>query len=293
MVSTWPPTSKSSKPFNNPLVIVPKAPITIGIIVTSKFHIFFNSLASSRYLFLFHILSVLFCGLPGQRSRQFCWFSFFLLIIIRSGLLAEIRWSVCISKSHRSLCVSFSRTGAGLCIYHLLVWSNLNFLHISQWIPLPTQSCLALYSFCANLLHSLIMWLMVSSLSPHSLHLLFYCVLSILVLIWLVLMVLFCAAIRRDSVSLLKFPFLSYVQILSCEMLFISRLNCPMQLFSFPFLFPRFCHFVIYRVVSIVSDGRNQSSFVFFYVDFESLYGCVNAVFDAGKSPSALFFWYI
>ena len=130
---------------------------------------------------------------------------FFLLIIIRSGLLAEIRWSVCISRSHRSLCVLFSRAGAGLCIYHLFVWSNLNFLHICQWITLPTQSCLFLYSFCANLLHSLIIWLMVSSLSPHSLHLLFCCVLSILALIWLVLMALFCAAIRRDSVSLLKY----------------------------------------------------------------------------------------
>ena len=32
---------------------------------------------------------------------------FFLLIIIRSGLLAEIRWSVFISKSHWSLCVIF------------------------------------------------------------------------------------------------------------------------------------------------------------------------------------------
>ena len=42
-------------------------------------------------------------------------------------------------KSHWSFCVSFSRTGAGLCIYHLFVWSNLNFLHISQWITLPTQ----------------------------------------------------------------------------------------------------------------------------------------------------------
>ena len=118
-------------------------------------------------------------------------FLFFWLIIIRSGLLAEIMWSVCISKSHRSLCLSFSSTGAGLCIYHLLAWSNLNFLHISQWITLPTQSCLALNSFYANLLHSLIMWLMVSSLSPHSLYLLFCCVLSILALIWLVLIVLF------------------------------------------------------------------------------------------------------
>ena len=85
---------------------------------------------------------------------------FLLLIIIKSGLLARIRWSVCMLKSNRSLCVAFSRTGAGLCIYHLLVWSNLNFLHISQWITLPTQSCLALYSLCANLLHSLIIWLM-------------------------------------------------------------------------------------------------------------------------------------
>ena len=149
IVSTHPPTSKSSRPFNNPLVIVPNAP--------------------------------------------------------------EIRWSVCMLKPHRSLCVSFSRTSAGLCIYHLFVWSNWNFLHISQGITLPTQSCLALYSFCANLLHSLIIWLIVSSLSPHSLHLLFCCVLSILALIWLVLVALSCAAIWRDSVSLLKFPFLSQV----------------------------------------------------------------------------------
>ena len=149
---------------------------------------------------------------------------FLLLIIIRSGLLAEIRWSVCILNSHRSLCVSFSRTGAGLCIYHLFVRSNFNFLHISQWITLPTQSCLVLYAFCANLL---IMWLIVPSLSPHSLYSLFCCILSILALIWLVLTALFCAAIRRDSVSLLKFPLLSHVQVLSCEMLFISRLKHP------------------------------------------------------------------
>ena len=152
----------------------------------------------------FPILSVLFCGQPGQQSRLFCKFSFFCVwIIIKSGLLPGIRWSVCILKSHKSLCVAFSRTCAGLCIYHLLVWSNLNFLHISQWITLATQSCLALYSLCANLLHSLIIWMMVSSLSPHNLHLLFCWVLSILALIWLVLMALSCAAIRRDSVSII------------------------------------------------------------------------------------------
>ena len=50
MVSPRSSTSKSSRPFNNPLVTVPKAPITIGIIVTFMFHSFFNSLARSRVL---------------------------------------------------------------------------------------------------------------------------------------------------------------------------------------------------------------------------------------------------
>ena len=247
MVSTWSPTSKSSRPFNNPLVTVPKAPITIDIIVTFMFHSFFSILLQGQGTYLsFHILSVLICSLPGQQSRLFCRF-FFLLIIIRSGLRTEIRWSVCISKSHRSLWVSFSRIGARLCIYHLLAWSKLNYLHISQWITFLTQSCLALYSFCANLLHSLIMWLMVSSLSPHSLHLVFCCVLSILVFIWLVLMSLFYAAIRRDSVSLLRFPFLSHVQVLSCGMLFISRLKRPWSCFS-----SHFCFLVFVILLSIV-----------------------------------------
>ena len=53
MVSTRPPTSKSSRPFNTPSVTVPKAPITIGTIVTFMFHSFFNSLARSRYLSFF------------------------------------------------------------------------------------------------------------------------------------------------------------------------------------------------------------------------------------------------
>ena len=55
IVSTRPPTSKSSRPFNNPLVIVPKALITIGTIVTFMFHSFFNSLARSRYLSFFSL----------------------------------------------------------------------------------------------------------------------------------------------------------------------------------------------------------------------------------------------
>ena len=45
--------SKLSCPFTNPLGIVPRAPITFGIIVTFMFYSFFSSLDRSRYLSLF------------------------------------------------------------------------------------------------------------------------------------------------------------------------------------------------------------------------------------------------
>ena len=139
MVSTHPPTSKSSSPFSNPFVTIPNAPITIGIIVTCMFHRFFNSLTRSKYLSFFsHSFSFILWS-AGTAKSTILQVLFLLLIIIKSGLLAGIRWSVCMLKSHRSLCVAFSRTCAGLCIYHLLVWSNWSFLHISQWITLPTQ----------------------------------------------------------------------------------------------------------------------------------------------------------
>ena len=82
IVSTRPPTSKSSRPFNNPLLIVPNAPITIGTIVTFMFHSFSNSLARSRYLSFFHFPSDLFCGPPRQQSQQFCRFSFFCWLLL-------------------------------------------------------------------------------------------------------------------------------------------------------------------------------------------------------------------
>ena len=109
MVSTCPPTSTSSSPFNNSLVFVPKAPITIGIIVIFMFHRFFNSLARYRYLSFFsQTFSFILWSAGTEKSTilQILYF-FFFFIIIRSGLLAEIRWSVCISKSHGSLCASF------------------------------------------------------------------------------------------------------------------------------------------------------------------------------------------
>ena len=82
MVSTRPFISKSSSLFNNLLVTAPKAPITIGIIVTFMFHNFFNSQSRSNY-YSFHILSVLFCGVSrGAKSIIFATSLFHVYIYI-------------------------------------------------------------------------------------------------------------------------------------------------------------------------------------------------------------------
>ena len=77
MVSTRPTTSKSSSPFNNHLVTVLKAPITIGINVTFMFHSFSIPLRGGVTYPSCHFLSVLICGQPVQQSPQFCKFSIF------------------------------------------------------------------------------------------------------------------------------------------------------------------------------------------------------------------------
>ena len=128
MVSTRPSTSKTSRPFNNPLVTVPKGPITIVIIVTFMFHSFFNSLARSRYLSLFsHSFSFILWSAGTAKStilQIFFLLLLLLLIIIRFGLRAEIRLSVCISKSHRSLCVYYY-------YYYYYYYSLIRAFHIS------------------------------------------------------------------------------------------------------------------------------------------------------------------
>ena len=73
-VSTNPPTSKSSSPFSNSFVTVPKAPITIGIIVTFMFYSFVNSLARSWYLsFSLHYISFILWSAGTAKSLFFCW----------------------------------------------------------------------------------------------------------------------------------------------------------------------------------------------------------------------------
>ena len=120
-VSTLPFFFKFTSPCTYPLVTVPWTPITIGTIVNFMFHYFFSiQYQGPGHYSFYRILSILICGQPGPKSPQFRKFSLF-FIIIWSGHLAEIRWSVSISNPLRSSFVSFSRTDAGLCIYHLFV----------------------------------------------------------------------------------------------------------------------------------------------------------------------------
>ena len=142
-VSIIPLISSSPSLFFKTLRIFRSAQTTIGITVTFMFHRFFSSLARSKYL-SFH-------------------FPLFLSLI---------RWNVTISFVFESP-REFSWTDSGLCIYDLSAWSNFYLSHNFQWITYPTLSCLVLCPFCTSLLHSLMVWWTVSSLSLHSLNFLF------------------------------------------------------------------------------------------------------------------------
>ena len=106
MVPTRSSTSKSSSPFSNPLVTVTNAPITIGIIVTSMFHRFFNSLARSRYLSFFsHSFSFILWSAGTAKSTilQILFFSWLL------GLVFWPRWG--------DPCVCQSPIGVYICYF--------------------------------------------------------------------------------------------------------------------------------------------------------------------------------
>ena len=146
MVFTCPLISKSSSLWINPFVTVLNALITIvspSLSCSTVFFQFFSKVKIFISLFTFFQ----FYTVVGRNDKVhytagsllsfFFFFFFFLLTLTGSGRLAEIRWSICISKSQWTLCVSFSRTDSKLCIYHLFVWSNINLEHNSQWISFP------------------------------------------------------------------------------------------------------------------------------------------------------------
>ena len=79
------------------------------------------SLARSWYLSLIS-LSFIFTLWSARMSKSticlvlFFFVFFFFLTISRYGHLAKIRWSVCSTNHHRTLCVPFSGTDSGLYI---------------------------------------------------------------------------------------------------------------------------------------------------------------------------------
>ena len=69
MVSTRPPTSKSSCPFSNPLVTVPNAPITIGIIIIIFIPLeFFTSVLADSFTQEFFLVTASLLKSPGLVS---------------------------------------------------------------------------------------------------------------------------------------------------------------------------------------------------------------------------------
>ena len=168
MVSTRPLIYKSSSHYTNPLVT---SKTTNHNWYHNHFHVpqFFQFSRKVQVLIFFSLSFSFTPWSAGQQNPLFRKFSFFLffsflffffffVIITRSGRLTEIRCSIGISKSQRSLCVSFSKTDSGFCIYHLFVWQ----FSISCTVPVdhlvyPIVSSLILlllllfgYIFCSR-----------------------------------------------------------------------------------------------------------------------------------------------
>ena len=147
MVSSRLPLSKSSRPFYNPFVTVPKAPIPIGIIVTFMFHFhsFCNSLARSMYLSLFSHSFIFILRSAGTAKPTILQILIFLLIIIRSSFLSEYYYyhdftplSQCDSKSPR---VSRTLLSILVDLNNAVVWM------VSIYSPISNSSNLLLYDF--------------------------------------------------------------------------------------------------------------------------------------------------
>ena len=152
-------------------------------------------------------------------------------------------WSVCTSKSHRILCVFFSKRDSDLYIYQLFVWSNFNFLHNSQWINLPTQSCLV----------------------HHHITYIYYFVASCLFLLKPSWSLWRCFVLLSEEIQFVSkgFPFLAKSK--------CSRVRChywsfeiSIQLFRFQFLFSNYCCCVYLCVICAVSSRYYPTYFAVF-----------------------------
>ena len=147
---------------------VPGVPITIGITVTLVLYSFLSFLARSKYLSFFST-SLIFTLWSTETTKS----------TIRLVPFFSNYYKVCSSDRNLVICLYFKIPKNFMRFIHWdgfwfvhIAFGNMtrfNFLHSPRWIIFPAQLIQVLYSFCASLLLSL-MWLNVSSLSPHNLH---------------------------------------------------------------------------------------------------------------------------
>ena len=260
--------SNFSSTSTNPLVVIPRVPITIGITVNFIFHWFFSSLATSMYLSLFSLsfsFTLWSAGRTKPSIRQVL-FYFFRLTNTWSGHLAKIRWSICRSKSPQNLCVWFSRRDFWLCSSYLFVWSNLSFLHNSQWFTfLPVLSSLITLFVLVSCIRLECEW----SFCLCNCIIYTCCfVRSCLFLLWNSHFGVVLCCYQKIISFHFSFSFLSHVQVFSWFISLVDRLKCPYSYFSPCFLFSGYFCFVDAGVVCIIFSGRNLSSSTLLYVVF-------------------------
>ena len=172
----------------------------------------------------------LFCSSCSNCSRS-CSSSSFCSSCSSSSFCSSCSSIFCCScSSNSSFCSSCSCRSifvvVVVVVVFLLAW-NILFCYDYAFMPfLPL--C------CACLPHSLIMCFTVLSLTPLNQHLSLFFPLSFFVLIPLTFF--FFAVIKRVSVFLIKFPILSHINIISCTIFFVCRLNYLYSWFSFQVL---------------------------------------------------------
>ena len=94
--------------------------------------------------------------------------------------------------------------------------------------------------------------------------------------IWKVLVPLFCVAIKKDSVSIFRFPSLSHAQVISGVI--FPFVVC--SIYILVFLFQYIVVFSVFSYVDIAVTGCWNKSFSGLFTEFlESLYGCSYAIF--------------
>ena len=102
-----------------PFLMVPSAPITMGITYVFIFYILCISISRSLYL-LFFSISLIETFLSHDTVMSInLQVEFTLSLIMISGLFAPICLSVCTAMSHSTGCVSVLITVSGWCSYHL------------------------------------------------------------------------------------------------------------------------------------------------------------------------------